>query len=57
MSDVPFYQTGMGRKYYEATMPELVRQLTRLNDMLAVHSELLEKLIAAKSTKEIPRQR
>jgi hypothetical protein len=29
-----FYRTGMGHKFYEGTMPELVRQLRRLNDNL-----------------------
>lgn len=39
MSDVDFYRTRMGHTYYEHTLPELVRQLTRLND-------LLERLVA-----------
>ena len=34
MSGVPFQQTRMGQRFYEHTMPELVRQLTRLNDLL-----------------------
>lgn len=34
MSDVPFFKTQMGHKFYEHTMPELVRQLTRLNAVL-----------------------
>jgi hypothetical protein len=34
MSDVPFYRTQMGHRFYERTMPELVRQLTRLNTIL-----------------------
>ena len=34
MSDTKFFQTRMGRTFYEATMPELVKQLTRLNDLL-----------------------
>jgi hypothetical protein len=34
MSDVEFFQTRMGHDYYEHTMPELVRQLKRLNDTL-----------------------
>lgn len=34
MSDTPFYLTGMGRKFYEGTMPDLVEQLKRLNDNL-----------------------
>ena len=29
-----FYETRMGQKFFEGTMPELVRQLTRLNDLL-----------------------
>lgn len=32
MSDTPFYLTGIGRRFYESTMPELVAQLKRLND-------------------------
>jgi hypothetical protein len=40
MSDVPFFKTTMGHKFYEHTMPELVRQLTRLN---AVLERLLQK--------------
>ena len=42
MSHVPFYQTRTGRQFYEVTMPELVRQLTRLNDMFALYVELVE---------------
>ena len=45
MSGVPFYQTRLGREYYEVTMPELVRQLTRLNDMFALYVELVEKQV------------
>ena len=40
MSDVQFYQTRMGRTFYEHTMPELVREIKKLN-------ELLQKLIEA----------
>lgn len=40
MSEVQFHQTRMGQRFYESTMPELVRQLTRLND-------LLERVVAA----------
>lgn len=42
MSHVPFYQTRTGREFYEVTMPELVRQLRRLNDMFALYVELVE---------------
>jgi hypothetical protein len=38
MTDGPqFFQTAMGRTFYEKTMPELVRQLIRLNDLLEEH--------------------
>lgn len=52
MSDVPFYLTKAGRQYYEVTMPELVRQLHRLNDLLALAVE-----IADKQTKDKPHAR
>ena len=39
MNETPFFKTRMGHTYYEHTMPELVRQITRLN-------ELLERLVA-----------
>ena len=35
MAEVPFYATRMGRQFYESTMPKLVEQLERLNDLLA----------------------
>ena len=34
MDETRFYQTRMGREFYDRTMPELVKQLTRLNDVL-----------------------
>ena len=34
MSDVQFFMTQMGRRFYERDIPELVRQLQRLNDNL-----------------------
>ena len=34
MSEPRFFQTRMGQRLYEATMPELVAQLARLNDVL-----------------------
>jgi hypothetical protein len=43
-----FFETRMGRQYYEATLPELVRQLHRLNDLLALGVELMEKNSMAK---------
>lgn len=34
MSNVPFHATVMGHRFYQATMPELVRELARLNKNL-----------------------
>ena len=34
MSDVPFHATRMGRQFYDGTMRDLVKQLTRLNELL-----------------------
>ena len=31
---VQFFQTRMGRQFYEHSVPELARQLRRLNDLL-----------------------
>ena len=43
MSDVQFFQTRMGKTYYEVTLPNIARELHRLNDMLALAVELMEK--------------
>lgn len=42
MNETPFYLTKSGRQYYEVTMPELVRQLHRLNDILGRLVERVE---------------
>ena len=34
MPDIQFFQTRMGQRFYESTLPELVRQIKRLNDLL-----------------------
>ncbi len=34
MSEIPFYKTRMGHRFYESTMPALVKQLERLNELL-----------------------
>ena len=34
MSSNEFYRTKMGHIYFERTLPELVRQITRLNELL-----------------------
>ena len=43
MSDVPFYRTQMGHRFYESTAPSLVRELARLNDNLERLLELVER--------------
>ncbi len=44
MNDIPFHQTRMGQRFFERTLPELVRQIERLN-------ELLEKLVEQRGGK------
>ena len=34
MNETPFFKTRMGHRFYEHTVPELVRQLERLNELL-----------------------
>ena len=34
MDETPFYKTRMGQHFYERTVPALVGQLERLNDLL-----------------------
>jgi|GEM_PF-2518414 len=52
MNRVQFFETRTGRQFYEVTLPELVRQLARLNDMLAVAVELMEKQADAKDKRD-----
>ena len=42
MTDVPFHATRMGLRFYEHTVPELARQLSRLNDNLERLTEAAE---------------
>jgi len=37
-----FFQTGMGRSYYEHTMPMLVKQLELLNQNLMTLNDLIQ---------------
>lgn len=37
-----FFQTGMGRTYYEHTMPMLVKQMELLNQNLAALTKLIQ---------------
>jgi len=43
MSDVPFYRTQMGHRFYEATVPSLVHELARLNENLERLLEAVER--------------
>ena len=45
MSETPFFKTRMGQRFYESTMPALVKQLERLN-------ELLERLVERTDSKD-----
>jgi hypothetical protein len=37
-----FYRTGMGHKFYEGTMPQLVVELRRLNDNIEKLLEVVQ---------------
>lgn len=46
MSDIQFFQTAMGRTFFDHTMPTLVKELRRLNEnieKLNTHNEAKEK--------------
>jgi hypothetical protein len=45
--EAPFYRTLMGRRLIEHTLPEGVRQLTRLADELAKFNGLMDRLLDA----------
>ena len=53
MSDTHFYQTAMGRDFYERTMPALVRELARLNTLL---DALVAQRDESRVVKESPRE-
>ena len=42
MNETQFFQTRMGKTYYDVTLPNLVREIHRLNDLLALAVELME---------------
>jgi len=42
VADVQFFQTAMGRTFFEYTMPELVRELKKLNANLEKVSTQME---------------
>ena len=43
MNETPFYRTRMGQQFYERTIPELVKQIERLNDNLERWADHREK--------------
>ena len=43
MSEPKFFQTRMGHRYYEQTVPALVEQLARLNELLDRIASQLER--------------
>ena len=57
MSDLDFYRTVAGRRYYEQTLPELVRHLGRIADLLERNLTRLERLERheAQPTEEAPK--
>jgi hypothetical protein len=34
MEEIPFYKTGMGKRYYDRDLPNLIKQLSRIADAL-----------------------
>jgi len=48
MAAPEFFQTGMGHKYYNFQLPELIKQLTRIADAL----EVMTKPMIVTSTEE-----
>ncbi|CAM4543445.1 hypothetical protein [Myxococcus xanthus] len=50
MSGPAFFQTYMGQRFYETTMPQLVRQLGRLNDNLERLVTVAEQLAGQKQS-------
>jgi len=48
MSGPQFFETRAGRTYYEVTLPNLTRQISRLADLLALLVEIEEKKQAKK---------
>ena len=45
MSGIPFHNTRMGHCFIEHTVPELVRQISRLSEQTTRLNDLLERLV------------
>jgi len=54
MSDIPFYRTQMGHRFYEATAPSIARELARLNDNLERLLAAVKRSIITKADEEPP---
>jgi hypothetical protein len=50
MSGIEFFQTRMGARFYEGTMPKIAEQLERLNDNLETLLDELRKQHEAQAT-------
>jgi hypothetical protein len=48
MSGIPFHQTQMGYAFITRTVPEAVREITRLADGIEKLNTLLEQLLVAR---------
>lgn len=51
MSDIQFFQTAMGRKFFEHTVPALVRELVRLNENVERLTAAIESAASAPKDK------
>jgi len=47
MSGIPFYQTQMGYAFITRTVPQAIREITRLADGIETLTSILEKFLAA----------
>ncbi|CAM4493445.1 hypothetical protein [Corallococcus exiguus] len=57
MSGPDFFQTHMGQRFYEGTMPALVRELKRLNDNMERMVAVAEQLAGQKEAPSVePRE-
>lgn len=54
MNGPQFFETRVGRQFLEVTMPELVRQLHLMNDLLALAIEQMEQNAKAKGNGGTP---
>ena len=54
---VEFFQTAMGQRYYEGTLPSLVKAIKEQTEAIRENTEALEKIAAGAERKEISRDR